>query len=107
MMMHDACSLLLRLLPCYQLQTDVLSIQCKLRLWLHMSSDAVVVSYCIHCLQVRLSFTVDVHDVEVAKSILDHCLKKNVGDELDEYEDEEAMMMDQDDDMDQDKPPTK
>ena len=29
----------------------------------------------------RLSFTVEQRDVEVARSILDHCLKKNVGDD--------------------------
>lgn len=33
----------------------------------------------VHCQQVRLRFTIDKADVEIAKSILDHCLKKNVG----------------------------
>lgn len=35
-----------------------------------------------------MSFTVEAQDVEVARTIMDHCLKKNVGDGEDEDEEE-------------------
>jgi len=39
--------------------------------------------------KVRLRFTIDAHDVEVARTVLDHCLKKNVGEDDQEEEGEE------------------
>lgn len=39
--------------------------------------------------QVRLRVSIDATDVAVARSILDHCLKKNVGEDDEQEEEEE------------------